>query len=209
MRASTMIWPFITFVAIGYFVGSIPTAWLVTRYLAGKPADIRRLGDGNMGATNIGRLFGCRWGVIVGGIDLAKGLIVVGISGTLVALLGPVHQEEGLSVSAIVGGLSVMAGHIWPIWLKFRGGRGAATAVGAVGAIVPVPMLIMAMPTAFILARRRNTSFCFGFIMIWSNVVAKVFFDTSWAVVAFSAALFILVVLTDPRLRFIKKPVAD
>ena len=209
MPAVGMIWPIVATIAVGYLVGSFPTAWLVARYLVGNFSDLRQLGDGNMGATNIGRLFGWCWGVIVGSIDLIKGFVAVGFARTLVSLPGLGSHEEGLSVLQIAGGLSVTAGHIWPIWLRFRGGRGAAAVVGTVGAIVPVPMLIVAVPTALVLARSRDTSFAFCFIMIGSNFVAKVLFNDQWSVVAFSAVLFTLVVLTDPRLRIIRRRLAE
>ncbi len=202
-----MYWALIISIAVGYLLGSMPTAWVAARYLGGKTADIRGLGDGNMGATNIGRLFGWRWGAAVGCADVLKGLIVVGFSGLLADWFSPWEVEQRLSALVIAGSTSAMAGHIWTIWLKFRGGRGAATAVGIIGAIIPVPMLILSLPTALIIARRGRTSFAFGFIVLWSNVIAKAFFDASWTVVIFSGALFALVVLTDPRLKLIKKPI--
>ena len=55
---------------LGYTVGSIPTAWLVARHVSGAGADVRLPGDGNAGATNVGRLFGARWGVLVGVADI-------------------------------------------------------------------------------------------------------------------------------------------
>ena len=160
-----------------------------------------------MGATNIGRLFGGRWGVAVGCIDVLKGLIVVGFSSVLADWLYVPEVEQRLSALVIVASAATMVGHIWPVWLKFRGGRGAATAVGIIGAIIPAPMLILSLPTALIIAHRRDTSFAFGFIMIWSNVIAKAFFDAPWTVAIFSGALFALVVITDPRLKLIRKPI--
>ena len=204
-----MPWAPIISIVAGYLLGSLPTAWAVARCLGGKTADIRGLGDGNMGATNISRLFGWRWGATVGFIDALKGLIVVGFSGLLADWAIPWEVEQRLPVLVIAGGASAMVGHIWPVWLNFRGGRGAATAVGIIGGIIPIPMLILSLPTVLIIAHRRSTSFAFGFIVLWSNVIAKAFFDASWTVVAFSCALFTLVVLTDPRLKLIKKPITD
>ena len=201
-----MIW---TTIVVAYFVGSLPTAWLVARYLDGESADLRLLGDGNMGATNISKLYGWRWGLMVGGIDLLKGYMTVSFPGALGGLFGLAPRGDELSTLAMIGGFIVTAGHIWPIWLKFRGGRGAATAVGAVGALVPVPMLFVAIPTALVLAWRQDTSLAFCFIMIGTNVVAKVFFDAPWSEVAFSAIISTLVVLTDPRLGIIKKRRAE
>ena len=187
-------------------MGSIPTAWIVTRHLSGKSADIRALGDRNVGATNVGRLFSRRWGILVGVVDIAKGFAAAGIFLLMSEVVDPGYGDGNLHYLIIASGIGAMLGHIWPVWLKFRGGRGAATAVGIIGAIIPVPMLILALPTALILARNGNTSFAFGFIVLWSNVVAKVFFDSSWDTVIFAFGLFVLVVLTDPRLRIIRQP---
>ena len=187
-------------------MGSIPTAWIVTRHLSGKSADIRALGDRNVGATNVGRLFSRRWGILVGVVDIAKGFAAAGIFLLISDAVDPGYGDENLHYLIIASGIGAMLGHIWPVWLKFRGGRGAATAVGIIGAMIPVPMLILALPTALILARNGNTSLAFGFIVLWSNVVAKVFFDSSWDTVMFAFGLFVLVVLTDPRLRIIRQP---
>ncbi|MDE2685659.1 MAG: glycerol-3-phosphate acyltransferase [Chloroflexota bacterium] len=192
--------------AVGYFLGSIPTAWIVTRHLSGKSADIRVLGDHNVGATNVGRLFSRRWGILVGVVDIAKGFASAGIFLLISDLVDPGSGDGNLHYLVIASAIGAMVGHIWPIWLRFRGGRGAATAVGVIGAMIPVPMLILALPTALILARNGNTSLAFGFIVLWSNVIAKVFFDSSWDTVIFSFGLFVLVVLTDPRLRIVRQP---
>ena len=201
-----MIWALILAGLTGYLFGSIPTAWIVTRRLSGSRADIRALGDHNAGATNVGRLFGRRWGIIVGGIDIGKSFVSASIFLLIADALGLDHSDRDVHPMVIASGIGAMAGHIWPIWLRFRGGRGAATAVGIIGAIIPLPMLILALPTALILARSGNTSFAFGFIVLWSNVVAKVFFGSAWDTVIFASGLFALVVLTDPRLRIIRQP---
>ena len=201
-----LVWAITGAAAVGYLLGSIPTAWIVTRHLSGKRADIRALGDRNMGATNVGRLFSRRWGILVGAVDISKGLAAAGIFLLISDVVDSGYGDENLHYLVIASGIGAMVGHIWPIWLRFRGGRGAATAVGVIGAMIPVPMLILALPTALILARNGNTSLAFGFIVLWSNVIAKVFFDSSWDTVIFSFGLFVLVVLTDPRLRIIRQP---
>ena len=201
-----LAWLIIGAAAVGYLFGSIPTAWCVTRHLSGTSADIRVLGDHNAGATNVGRVFSRRWGILVGAIDIGKGFAPAAIFMLIARALDPGYGDGSLHYLVMISGIGAMMGHIWPIWIGFRGGRGAATAVGIIGAIIPVPMLILASPTALILARNGNTSLAFGFIVLWSNVVAKVFFDSSWDTVVFAFGLFVLVVLTDPRLRIIRQP---
>lgn len=144
----------------------MPTAWIVTRLLSEKNADIRDLGDRNVGATNVGRLFSRRWGILVGAVDISKGFAATGIFLLISDVVDPGYGNGNLHYLVIASGIGAMVGHIWPVWLRFHGGRGAATAVGIIGAIIPVPMLIVALPTALILARKGNTSFAFGFIVL-------------------------------------------
>ena len=116
-----------TIIAIvaGYLVGSIPFAYIAGRLRKG--IDIRQVGGGNVGALNTMREVGVAvgWAVLV--VDIAKGLIAVLIARWL-----------GLSlIWVFVVGFVAVAGHNWPIFLGFRGGRGAATAMGVLLALVP------------------------------------------------------------------------
>ena len=197
-----MFWIFIVPIVMGYLMGGLPTAWLVVRYVFGEGSDIRSLGDGNVGATNVGRLLGARWGLLVGVVDMIKGSAVVLASNALYTASNPgAFDQQPVSILGMLGGAAAMAGHIWPVWLGFRGGRGAATAVGVTAAVIPGPMLIMAVPTALVLLRTRNTSLGFGVAFLWSVVIAKAFFGVSWLLVLYFSSLFTLVVLTDPRFK--------
>lgn len=184
----------------GYLVGSIPTAWLVARHVLGKKADVRRMGDGNAGATNIGRLFGARWGVIVGTVDIFKGFAAAAAFNLISSELEHGELAWTVSVPGMVAGAACVIGHIFPLWLGFRGGRGAAAAIGVTGAAFTVPVLLLTAPTALLLMATRNTSIAFGTIYYWSLVVAKVFFDAEWGPIIFCWLLSYPVLLTDPRL---------
>ncbi len=109
-----------------YAIGSIPTAYLFTRYLIGR--DIRQMGDFNSGAANVYRNVSAKAGIAVGAIDIIKGGLVIVLAKWLV-------DDTGMEMMA---GGAVLAGHIFPIHLRFRGGRGAATAVGVLIASLPV-----------------------------------------------------------------------
>ena len=135
----------------GYLLGSIPTAWWVGRYVLGKDADVRTLGDGNVGATNIGQLLGPRWGTLVGTVDIFKGFAAVFAADVAYTLLGSESYPDPVSVPCMAAGVACVIGHIWPVWLKFRGGRGAAAAIGVAGAIFTAPVLLLTPPTALIL----------------------------------------------------------
>ena len=112
-------------VAIGYLVGSIPTGVLIAR-LAG--VDVRRVGSGNIGATNVTRSAGLRPGLFTLLGDTLKGALPILLARWL-------HASEG--VEAAVGAAAV-AGHVFPVTLGFRGGKGVATALGVLGVLAPV-----------------------------------------------------------------------
>ena len=111
---------------LSYAIGSLPTAYLFTRYILGQ--DIRQMGDFNSGAANVFRNVGAKAGVAVGSIDIIKGALVVLLANALV-------DDTGMEMMA---GAAALAGHNFPAHLKFRGGRGAATAVGVLIASVPI-----------------------------------------------------------------------
>jgi acyl phosphate:glycerol-3-phosphate acyltransferase len=118
---------------IAYAVGSIPAA-----YLAGRAAgvDLRTMGSGNLGATNVVRVLGLRMGLLVFVVDLAKGLAPV----VLLPRLMP--GTPGGPWVAIAYGAAAIVGHTRPLWLRFRkGGKGVATACGVFLALAPVPTL--------------------------------------------------------------------
>ncbi len=111
---------------LSYAIGSIPTAYLFTRYLLGR--DIRRMGDFNSGAANVFRNVGAKAGMAVGAIDIIKGGLVIVLAKLLV-------DDPGMQMMA--GGAALL-GHTFPVHLRFRGGRGAATAVGVLIASLPI-----------------------------------------------------------------------
>ena len=111
---------------LAYAIGSIPSAYLFTRYMLGR--DIRQLGDMNAGAANVFRNVGPKAGIAVGSIDIIKGALVIVLAKLLV-------DNTGMEMMA--GGAAI-AGHNFPVHLKFRGGIGAATAVGVLLASVPL-----------------------------------------------------------------------
>ncbi len=106
------------FLACGYLLGSIPSGYLVSKLLAN--IDIREVGSGSTGATNVLRHVGKKAALIVFLIDVGKGMLAVLIAKYL--LLSDLWQ---VSI-----GLTALAGHIWPIWLKWRGGKAVATGLG-------------------------------------------------------------------------------
>ena len=111
---------------LAYAIGSIPTAYLVARVTLGR--DIRSIGDNNSGAANVYREIGPKAGLACGTIDIVKG-------GVAVIVVGVIANDSGIQM---FGGICAFVGHIFPIYLRFRGGRGAAVAVGVLIASYPI-----------------------------------------------------------------------
>ncbi len=109
-----------------YLVGSIPFAFLLARRLEG--IDLRRAGSGNVGATNVMRTSGLRTAMAVVTLDIAKGAAVVMLADRAVS---------GVVAPAAAGVVAIL-GHIYPVWLRFRGGKGVATAFGVFGVLAPL-----------------------------------------------------------------------
>src|SRR5262245_27811044 len=118
----------ILLVLAAYLVGSIPVGVLVAR---GRGVDLRAAGSGNIGATNVSRLLGNKIGALVLLLDFVKGAAPV-------AVARAVSPDEWVAVAV---GLAAVLGHIFPIWLGFRGGKGVATGTGAVAVLMPLPIL--------------------------------------------------------------------
>ena len=129
----------VTFVAVllgSYLLGSIPFG-----YMAGRIAgiDIRKAGSGNVGATNVVRVLGKRYGYPVFALDVLKGFGAVKIS---MLMFGQHMEWSSPEISGMLAATSSVLGHVFPCWLKFEGGKGVATAAGALLALTPIATLI-------------------------------------------------------------------
>lgn len=116
-------------ILIGYFLGSIPFGLLIGKKVKG--IDIREHGSGNVGATNVTRLLGKEWGIAVFCLDAFKGFLAAEIG---LRLIGP--------MGGLAGGVAAVAGHVLPVWLNFKGGKGIATGFGFLMALMPVTGLV-------------------------------------------------------------------
>lgn len=122
---------------VSYLVGAIPFG-LVLGFLVGG-LDVRKQGSGNIGATNVGRALGRPWAVAAFLLDAAKGWVPAALlPGVVLSLGGAGESEWGLRV---LYGLAAVCGHVWPVYLRFRGGKGVATLAGAVSALDPLVFL--------------------------------------------------------------------
>jgi acyl phosphate:glycerol-3-phosphate acyltransferase len=130
---SAFLWLPVTAV-VAYLVGAIPFGYVVARL---RGVDIFTVGSGNIGATNVGRALGRKYGVLVFLLDFAKGALPV-LAATRLPLLGVETPREWLGVAA---GLAAFLGHLFPVYLGFKGGKGVATGAGVVLVLVPYAAL--------------------------------------------------------------------
>jgi glycerol-3-phosphate acyltransferase PlsY len=139
-----------------YLLGSIPTGFLVAK---ARGIDIRTLGSGNIGATNVFRILGAPAGVFVLLADAAKGLVSVMVVAPAVASwLYPAASPLAREWFRVVAGLCAILGHNYTCWLHFKGGKGIATSAGALAALVPWSLLISFVVWVIIFALTRYVS---------------------------------------------------
>ncbi|GEB32702.1 MULTISPECIES: glycerol-3-phosphate 1-O-acyltransferase PlsY [Brevibacillus] len=131
---------------LSYLIGSISFSYLIAKKVAG--IDIRSHGSGNAGATNTLRVLGKGPGIAVLILDALKGLAAMGIT----------HLMTGDAAAYAVAGLFVIAGHNWPIYFGFRGGKGVATTLGVVLGFSPLAFLIAAVLAVLVIAITRYVS---------------------------------------------------
>jgi glycerol-3-phosphate acyltransferase PlsY len=131
-------------VAVAYLLGSIPFAFLAGR---ARGVDLRTVGSGNLGAANVFRTLGRDMGIAVMAADILKGVVAVVIARLLT-------DDPWPAIAAA----AAMAGHVFPMWLRFKGGKGVAVAGGAVIALMPLVALILFGIWIAIVATTRYTS---------------------------------------------------
>ena len=148
---------------VGYVLGTFPTAVLATRAATRGSVDIRATGSGNPGGLNTAQVVGRLWGGAVMLVDAGKGL-GAGLIGWAIA--GP--------TGAYAGATAAIVGHIWPVWTRFRGGKGVATSAGTVLAVFPIffPLdVAVAAAGALVLHDTRRTIQASTTVWIAASVV--------------------------------------
>ncbi len=132
-----MTTPLLTLLALaaGYLLGSIPSGYLAGRWIQG--VDIRSLGSGSTGATNVLRVFGKGPALAVFLVDVLKGTAAVLLAKAVLDPLGGGSGSWGVDGWVVAAGLAALAGHIWPVWLGWRGGKAVATGLGMLLGLVP------------------------------------------------------------------------
>jgi glycerol-3-phosphate acyltransferase PlsY len=130
-----------------YFLGSIPFGLLLAKLLGG--ADVRKAGSGNIGAANVARVAGPLAGILTLLLDTAKGAAAVWLAARL---------TNESAAWMMLAALAALAGHCFPVWLKFKGGKGVATALGVFLALCPLAALAALLLFAIVVAYWRYVS---------------------------------------------------
>jgi len=130
-------------VILSYLIGSVPNSIIISRAVSG--IDIRKHGSGNAGGTNVMRVLGWKYGLLVIFLDALKGAIAVVIISRL--FYGPLPFEnvspfDDFTLVQIIAGMSAVIGHIWTVFAEFKGGKGIATALGMLLTLITIDMLI-------------------------------------------------------------------
>ena len=210
-----MLW-IITGITTSYLIGSIPTAYIFCRLLKGE--DIRKVGSGNVGATNALRVLGKGWGITVLILDILKGAIPVIIIGDILAAKIFFLTDEQIRV---IIGFCCIAGHNWTIFLNFKGGKGVATTIGVLmglaftvsGLNVVLGLLLLTWILVFLISRIVSLASIIAFAAL--PIYAIIFRQSKFLITA-SAILAILAIIRhkanlkrllqgkEPRLSFKK-----
>jgi glycerol-3-phosphate acyltransferase PlsY len=119
----------VTWVLLGYAIGSVPFAFLLARRAG---IDVRVTGSGNVGAANVLRTSGAALGVVVMALDISKGAATVFAA----------HAASGTIGAMASAGAAAVVGHIYPVWLRFHGGKGVAVAAGVFSVLAPIATLL-------------------------------------------------------------------
>ncbi len=172
--------------ALGYLLGSIPTGLILTR-LAGL-GDIRKIGSGNIGATNVLRTGNKPVAAATLALDILKGAAAV----ILTASLLPSVPADAGPTSAHVAGIAAFLGHLFPIWLGFKGGKGVATYIGVlIGLVWPVAVVFCAVWLA-VAALTRYSSLAALLAALAAPLAAMAWSDTAtWISMALLSVLLI------------------
>lgn len=175
----------IILVVLSYLIGAIPFGYLIAR---SKGVDITKAGSGNIGATNVGRVLGRKYGLLVFVLDVLKGAVPT-------ALMALLTSHPGWPVAA---GLAAIVGHLFPIYLHFRGGKGVATGFGVVTILLPLPAMLAFLVWLVVVATTRYVSLASivgaaALTLVRLVNAPKPFSAVAWPVTAFCMATTLLV----------------
>ncbi|HEU4768872.1 MAG TPA: glycerol-3-phosphate 1-O-acyltransferase PlsY [Pyrinomonadaceae bacterium] len=160
-------------VIIAYLIGSIPFGYLIVRAKEG--GDVRETGSGGTGATNVSRRAGKTAGVLTLILDALKGFIAIFVAAKLLKGLDPSVVNWMISAAAV----AALLGHVFPVWLGFRGGKGVATGAGVFVALAPIAVLCAGVIFVMVVSIRKVVSL--GSIAAAVTIPAYIWFQSKYA----------------------------
>lgn len=193
---------YLTVAAIAYLLGSIPFGYVLVKFVRGE--DIRLSGSGNIGATNVARSGAKGLGALTLLLDVLKGAAAVWIAATLAASsynrCAGVSETFGLPCIPALRLMSLAAlfavlGHIFPVWLKFKGGKGVATALGVFALLFPKAVLISLIIFIVVLGMSRYVSLGSILAALAFPIAAYFLYKPPWITLVLTAAVSAVVVL--------------
>jgi len=178
---------------LGYLFGSFPAGYFAGRFAG---VDVRSLGSGNIGATNVLRVLGKKWGYPVLLIDMAKGFAAARAAFVLVRYWP--EAKPYVEYIAILGAMMSVVGHSFPVWLRFKGGKGVATSAGALIGLMPlaVPLVFLVWLVVFETTRYVSLASIVAAVAlpIIAGLLARWKIIDTWALIYFSLLITLLVV---------------
>jgi acyl phosphate:glycerol-3-phosphate acyltransferase len=191
-------------IVLSYLIGSIPFGIIVAKMAKG--IDIRNYGSGNIGSTNVSRIIGFKYGLIVQIFDILKGIIPTLVIAKIFFSELPFQSHilfDDFTFVQIVAGVSAVAGHIWTAFAGFRGGKGMNTAVGVLIGLAPVDLLIafgvfliVVVSSGYISLGSIISAICFPLIMVIRENIFKVGIVGYSTLIIFAISLAVLIIYT-------------
>jgi len=171
-------------IIIAYLLGSIPSAYIITRLAKGK--DIRQVGGGNVGTRNVFREVGLGAAIAVGIFDVGKGAAAVAIAYWLL---------DASQLFVLAAGLAAVVGHMWSIYLKFTGGNGLATTLGVLSVLMTRELVIALAVTTVLIVFTRNTILSVNISLLSVPISGWFLKETNWLFVVFPILLILIMIL--------------
>jgi len=176
---------YLLLIIFGYLLGSIPWGYLVSKV---KGIDIRKIGSGNIGGTNVLRALGIKWGLLVAILDLLKGVIPVYLAINFLTshqyIVWGYWQIASVAITPVLG-------HIFPVWLGFKGGKGVITTLGALFVLLEWKILLpFLLVWLLVLAISQISSFSnllmvsFLPLTLWLSSFSLAYFTLGWVLFA-------------------------
>jgi glycerol-3-phosphate acyltransferase PlsY len=177
------LWPLFFFL-----LGSFPTGYLMGR---ARGVDVRQHGSGNIGATNVGRVLGRKWGLAAFACDFGKGFLALFL---LRILVFPQDVTWTVELLMVACGLAAVLGHNYTPWLGFKGGKGVATSAGVLGALLPVALVIVFSIWAVVVLLTRYVSLGSVLAALALPVTAALLYRGEWVYLGLAAFICVLAV---------------